>query len=65
MLFLSEFDTFVPTARWPGFQVYKQYFKDACNEEDMWGGSANKKRDFFGVIGDVRKRSLTQRIVKP
>lgn len=41
------------------FLCLKQYFRTANNEEVVWGGSAYIKRDFFRIIGDIRRAALT------
>lgn len=41
------------------FLCLKQYFRTANNEEVVWGGSAYTKRDFFRIIGDIRRAALT------
>ena len=46
------------------FQNVKHWFRTANNEEVMWGGSASQKRDFFRIIGDVRRRAFTQRTIR-
>jgi hypothetical protein len=46
------------------FQTLKHWFESTNNEEVMWDGSACQKRDFFRIIGDVRRRSFTQRTIR-
>lgn len=48
----------------PVFQSLKHYFRAANTEITMWGGSAEKKGDFFRMIYDVRKQAFTQRTIR-
>lgn len=46
------------------FQCLKHYFRKANNEVVMWGGSASQKRDFFRMIGNIRRDAFTQRTIR-
>lgn len=46
------------------FQCLKHFFRAENNEVAMYGGSVVQKRDFFRIIGDIRSKSFTPRIIR-
>ena len=46
------------------FQCLKHFFRAKNNEVVMYGGSVIQKRDFFRIIGDIRSKAFTPRIIR-
>jgi hypothetical protein len=46
------------------FLNYKQQFRMLNNELAFWGGQPYGKSDFLGIIGPIRKKVFTQRIIR-
>ncbi|KAJ5102872.1 transcriptional regulator family: Centromere protein B DNA-binding region [Penicillium argentinense] len=46
------------------FLNYKQQFRMMNNDLAFWGGLPYGKSDFLAIIGPIRKKALTQRIIR-
>jgi hypothetical protein len=46
------------------FLNYKQQFRLINNELAFWGGQPYGKSDFLAIIGPIRKKAFTQRIIR-
>lgn len=46
------------------FLNYKQQFRLINNELAFWGGRPYGKADFLGIIGPIRQKAFTQRIIR-
>jgi hypothetical protein len=46
------------------FQCSKHLFRAKNNEVVMYGGIVIQKRDFFRMIGDIRSKAFTPRVIR-